>query len=115
VNVEEIVQYWLESAEEDWPVIKHLVESGDYRHALFFGHLYLEKLLKALVVRATESHAPRTHNLLFLAERADLDLSEETSDLLLRVTGKSIDTRYPEAPGKEVGEWLKSRLKAEKS
>ena len=132
MNVEEIVQYWLESAEDDWPVIQHLVESGDYRHALFFGHLYLEKLLKALVVRATESHAPRTHNLLFLAERADLDLSEETSDLLLRVTGKSIDTRYPEAPGqeekytknyvknelqeiKEVGEWLKSRLKAEKS
>lgn len=33
-------------------------------YVLFFCHLYLEKLLKALVVQTTGSHAPRTHNLL---------------------------------------------------
>ena len=48
MNVDEVVQYWLELAEEDWPVAEHLLASGDYHYALFFGHLYLEKLLKGI-------------------------------------------------------------------
>lgn len=96
MNVEKVVQYWLEAAEEDWPVVQHLFESGDYHYALFFGHLYLEKLLKALVVRNTEEHAPRTHSLLYLAERAGLTVSEGRHEVLLRVTGYNIETRYPE-------------------
>ena len=67
MNVGEVVQYWLGLAEGDWPVTEHLFISGDYHYALFFGHLYLEKLLKALVVQATGEHAPRTHNLSVLA------------------------------------------------
>ena len=47
VNVDTVVRYWLETAEDDWPVAEHPFASGDYRYALFFGHLYLEKLLKA--------------------------------------------------------------------
>ena len=132
MNVDEVVQYWLELAEEDWPVAEHLLVSGDYHYALFFGHLYLEKLLKALVVSVTKQHAPRTHNLLFLAERADLTLSEDKRDMLMRVTAYNIETRYPEERAAarrrytreyteaelkvihEVGEWLKSKLKREK-
>jgi HEPN domain-containing protein len=129
VNVDEVVQYWLELAEDDWPVAEHLLASGDYHYALFFGHLYLEKLLKALVVKATEEHAPRTHNLLFLAERAGLAVPDDKHDVLLRVTGYNIETRYPEERAaarmrytqeyteaelkmiQEVGQWLKSELK----
>jgi len=62
VNVSEVVRYWLESAEDDWPVVEHLMSSGDYHNALFFAHLHTEKVLKALVVAVTEEHAPRTHN-----------------------------------------------------
>jgi len=131
VNVEEVVQYWLELAEDDWPVAEHLLASGDHHYALFFGHLYLEKLLKALVVKATEEHAPRTHNLLFLAERAGLAVPDDKHDVLLRVTGYNIETRYPEERAaarkrytreyteselkmiQEVGQWLKSELKSE--
>jgi hypothetical protein len=47
VNVDTVVRYGLETAEDDWPVAEHLFASGDYHYALFFGHLYLEKLLKA--------------------------------------------------------------------
>ncbi|HGJ67649.1 TPA: HEPN domain-containing protein [bacterium] len=43
MNIDEVVQYWLDSAEEDLPVVDHLFESGDYKYALFFGHLYLKK------------------------------------------------------------------------
>jgi HEPN domain-containing protein len=57
MNVDEVVEYWLELAEADWPVVDHLFASGDYNYALFLGHLYLEKLLKALVVKVTQHHA----------------------------------------------------------
>jgi HEPN domain-containing protein len=132
MNVDEVVQYWLELARDDWPVAMHLLASGDYHYALFFGHLYLEKLLKAVVVKATGEHAPRTHNLLFLAERAGLAVPDDRHDVLLRVTGYNIETRYPQERAaarkrytreyteaefdviQEAGEWLKSELKREK-
>lgn len=128
MNVSEVVQYWLESAEDDWPVVEHLMSSGDYHYALFFAHLHTEKLLKALVVAVTEEHAPRTHNLLVLAERAGLTLSDEGRQQLVRFTGYNLETRYPEDRAllrerysrqyaeaeivtvREVGSWLKSQL-----
>jgi len=50
MDIEKVKAYWLKSANEDRIVAAHLAEKGDFRYALFFGHLYLEKLLKALVV-----------------------------------------------------------------
>ncbi|NOX63994.1 MAG: HEPN domain-containing protein [Chloroflexi bacterium] len=129
MNVAEVVQYWMQAAEDDWPVINHLFDSGDYHYALFFGHLYIEKMLKALVVQQTRKHAPRTHNLLMLAERAGLDLSDERRIQLLRLTGYNLETRYPEDRAslrnrftkrytkdeikiiQEIGEWIKAELK----
>ena len=50
---------------------------ADYSYALFFGHLALEKLLKALYVFKQEHHAPPLHNLLRLARAAELEIDEE--------------------------------------
>lgn len=132
MNVDKVVKYWTESAAEDWPVAKQLLESGTYRYALFFGHLYLEKLLKALVVSRTGEHARRTHDLLVLAEHAGLSVSSQQREALLRVTAYNVDTRYPEDVVatrrrytrehtenelriiEETGQWLKSELNQEK-
>ncbi len=133
MNVPEVVRYWLESADDDWPVVKHLMNSGDYHYALFFGHLHLEKLLKALVVKATGEHAPRTHNLLILAERTNVVLSDEKRRQLVRFTAYNLETRYPEDRLllrdrysksftetelqliEEVASWLKQELQRESS
>jgi HEPN domain-containing protein len=132
MNTPEVIQYWLNSAEDDWPVVDHLIASGDYHYALFFAHLYTEKLLKALVVKATGEHAPRTHNLLILAERAGLSLSDDRRQQLVRITAYNLETRYPEDRAslrerysrayteteidtvREVGSWLKSELDQER-
>lgn len=132
MNFDEVVQYWIELADADWPVVGHLFNSGDYRYALFFGHLYLEKLLKALVVKVTQSHAPRTHNLISLVESTNLDILDSMRNTLIRVTGYSIETRYPDDFAstrkhytreycekeiktiQEVGKWLKSKLMSAK-
>jgi HEPN domain-containing protein len=133
MNVDEIVQYWIKSSEEDLQVVDHLFASGDYKYALFFGHLYLEKLLKALVVDVTRQHAPLTHNLVLLAERAELEITVEDREILDRITGYNIDTRYSAELSlarqhynqefcekeiriiKEIGEWVKSKLKHKKT
>ena len=95
MNIEEIVQYWLNTADEDWQVAQHLFESKDYAYALFFGHLYLEKVLKALVVRRTQAQAPFTHSLLRLAREGGLSLTAEQEDLLDRATTYNLEARYP--------------------
>ena len=43
-NIEEIVQHWLDSAENNKKTMSHLLDSNDYSWALFLGHLVIEKI-----------------------------------------------------------------------
>ena len=70
-DIEKQVAYWRDSAVEDLQVAQDLIKRQRTRHGLFFLHLALEKLLKALVCRQTQDLAPRTHNLIRLAELAE--------------------------------------------
>jgi HEPN domain-containing protein len=96
VDVEKIAHYWLTTGADDLKAADHLFQSGDYTHALFFGHLYLEKLLKAYVVRVTGEHAPITHNLRFLAKRGRLQLTADQLTFLGRVSEYTTKVRYPD-------------------
>lgn len=92
----EKVKYWLDSAEDDWKVAKHLFEKGDYSYSLFFGHLTIEKSLKAVYVERLTNNPPFTHRLVYLAEKAPLELSEEKLRLLETVTDFNMEARYPD-------------------
>lgn len=93
---DEIVQYWLESAEEDFIVMDSIFKTGHYVWALFIGHLVVEKLLKAYYVKNIDDNVPQIHHLLKIAEKSGLDLSEEDKDFLLEVTTFNIEARYPD-------------------
>ena len=59
----EIVEFWVTEANEAQAVAQHLFEKKDYSYSLFFGHLAIEKFLKALFVQRTkEEEIPRSHN-----------------------------------------------------
>lgn len=88
--------YWLASAEKDWHVVGHLVEKKDYPYALFFGHLVLEKLLKALFVSRHDDAPPFTHRLIYLAEKSGLDLDPDQLEILEAVTDFNLEARYPD-------------------
>lgn len=96
MNKKNKVDYWRTTAEKDWTVAGHLYEKGDYSYALFFGHLTLEKLLKALFVSRTGKMPPMTHRLVYLAEKAKLELSNEQLELMEVVTDFNIEARYPD-------------------
>lgn len=93
---EEKVQYWIASAANDWIVAGHLFEKKDYPYALFLGHLTIEKLLKALYVCRFDEPPPFTHRLLYLAEKAGLELIPERLELFEIITDFNLEARYPD-------------------
>jgi len=90
------VDYWLETAADDLVTVEALFQLKRYVGTLFWGHLLLEKILKAHVVKITKAEAPYTHDLLRLAKLAKLDLSKEDEDLLDAVNRFNIRARYPD-------------------
>ena len=79
-NTDKIVQYWIDSSDKDFRTMQNLLKSGDNSWALFLGHLVLEKLLKAYYVKNLQKHPVFTHDLLRLATKAGLEISEETEE-----------------------------------
>ena len=125
VDIEKQVQFWRAGAEEDWQVAGELLANQRIRHGLFFAHLALEKTLKALVCKRTQDLAPRLHNLVRLAELAELELSQDQVDVLAEMNAFNIEGRYPELllpepdlveaqemiiRSEEVMRWLKRQL-----
>src|SRR3990170_2795137 len=95
-DVGRTVKYWLEGAEYDMDVAKALYEKKKYPYALFMGHLALEKLLKALVVKTTQQHAPYTHSLTHLAEKMAIRIPRNMMKKLIVFMEFHFEARYPE-------------------
>ncbi len=95
-DVTKVVKYWLEAAVHDLEMAASLFRTGKYDYCLFLCHLALEKILKALVARITKEHPPFTHNLLYLAGKADIHLSKTQIELLDQVNRFNMEARYPE-------------------
>lgn len=93
---EELINYWIETADRDFSTMLNLYKNKDYCWALFIGHLVLEKLLKAYYVKVVDINPPFLHDLLRLAEKAHLTLSEDQKDFIDLVTTFNINTRYPD-------------------
>jgi len=125
VNIPKHISYWQTGAEEDWEVAIQLIESNKIRHGLFFLHMALEKILKAHICRNIKDVAPRTHNLVRLAELSGIVFEQKQKDLLAEINPFNIEGLYPEVWGavptrkeaetlwqrtKELFEWLKNQL-----
>lgn len=96
MNNIDLMNYWIESSDEDYNVMNVLYQSKKNSYCLFFGHLVIEKLLKALYAKENKSapHAPRSHDLLHLAGKINLKLTERQEDLLDTITGFNMSARY---------------------
>lgn len=87
LNYRAVVNYWHKAAREDWKMVQYLFCAKRYSYALAFARPYLEKMLKAVIVRQTRAHAPFRRSLPELAEIAGLALNQEQRELLDRVDG----------------------------
>jgi HEPN domain-containing protein len=126
--MEEDIKYWIDLAEYDLKTAEAMFESRRYVYVLFTCQQAVEKVLKALVVKASHRFPPRTHDLLKLALLAEIDLDNEQKEFLAKLSFYYIESRYPEEllkisesitrsvaleylnRSKEVLKWLTKRL-----
>ncbi len=126
MNVEQQIKYWCTSSDEDWEMAEIALANGKIRHALFFLHLAMEKLLKAHVCLVTGAQPSRIHDLIRLTSQAGLELADSWLLLLGRMNAFCLMGRYPGNPAtqnipievayrylqeaQEVRTWLQQRL-----
>jgi len=89
-----IIDSWLDGSEKDFEIAKRLFKSKDYSYALFFCHLSLEKLLKALIIKKKNELPPPIHLLVRLANLSGIKFSKEQLDDLAEITAFNIKARY---------------------
>ena len=96
MNNIDIMNYWIESSDEDYNVMLDLKEKNRNTYCLFFGQMVIEKLLKALYAKNNKGapYAPKTHDLLYLAEKLNIELTEEQEVTLNEITTFNLSTRY---------------------
>lgn len=127
-DIQKTVSYWVEGAQYDMSVANALLKSKKYPYALFMGHLALEKLLKAVIVKRRKTHAPFSHSLAFLAENTGMVFPEEILVHLREFMEFHFEARYPDVTKdfykkctrdytgrrlremKKVFKWVKARL-----
>ena len=94
MNVKQVKTFWVEQSDKDWEVARSLFNLRHYAHALFYCHLSLEKLLKAVIVQETKKQSPYSHDLLALIEKVDVDASDEQRIRLNEITTFNVRARY---------------------
>ena len=92
----DLMNYWLKSSDDDFETMQIMFQNKRNTWSLFLGHLVIEKLLKGLYAKNNEEnpHTLKSHNLLVLAEKCDLDLTNEQVERLQTITQFNISARY---------------------
>ena len=124
-----MLNYWLNSSDKDYKTMLHLFNSKDYQWALFIGHLVIEKLLKGYYIKHVDNNVPYSHDLLRIAEKSNLNLTNEYKDMIDLITTFNIKARYDDyklefykkcnkkftndsiKKIKEIRKWIKEELK----
>lgn len=128
INIEKTYNYWITTSDKDFETMVHLYNSKDYHWALFIGHIVIERLIKAEVVKKINDHAPFTHDLRRLAKLSQIEFKNEYLVWLDTITTFNLNTRYDSYKQafykkctsdftsewisniKELRKWIKSKL-----
>lgn len=125
-----LMEYWINSSDRDYESMKKNFEIKQYTWALFIGHLMIEKLLKGLYAKNNidNPYTIKSHNLLALAQKCNIELTDEQVQKLKIITQFNISARYEDYKNEfykrctkeyteeqiknieEVREWLKEIL-----
>jgi HEPN domain-containing protein len=125
IDVQKQIDYWINGADGDILTADLLIREKRTLHGLFFCHLVIEKAIKAHIVKKIEDVAPRSHNLIYLSEIAELEFDDSTQMFLGILMKYQLQGRYPDYDPilpdqqkvneyfnktKEILQWLKVKL-----
>jgi len=92
-----IVRNWVATSNYDLQTADAMYKVGRYLYVVFMCHLAIEKMLKALLSQKhPENVPPKIHNLINLAQKAEITIPDNLTDFFQRLDNVSISTRYPE-------------------
>ncbi|MBM3437110.1 MAG: HEPN domain-containing protein [Bacteroidetes bacterium] len=100
---------WFLQSDYDFETAISLFRSSRYVHAIFMFHLAIEKALKAIYIKKTNSVPPKTHNLTYFIEKLNLKLNQEDYTFVFKLNDASLPTRYTEDIKKLISFYSKSR------
>jgi HEPN domain-containing protein len=97
MSKEQYVEYWINTAQYDWTGAEEAFNAKRYMHCLFWAHLVLEKLAKALWVKHHQDNIPpKVHNVVWLLEESNIELEEDTINFLRKFNDFQLSGRYPD-------------------
>lgn len=120
---------WFKQADYDIETANLMFKGGRYFYAVFMSHLAIEKSIKGVYQNRLNSIPPKTHNLIYLLNKAEIVPPEEIGKFLIKINQASVVTRYPEdlatlqrdytqevvrellKKTKETVKWIKNTLK----
>jgi HEPN domain-containing protein len=86
----------------------HMLRTGRYLYVIFLCHLAIEKMLKANVSEVTHSAPPRTHDLIYLVKKGELEIPQPFLEFIGKINTASIPTRYPEDLQRAISDYPES-------
>jgi len=94
---QQYIDYWKDTAENDWETVEALFTTKRFSHCLFWAHLVLEKLAKAHWVKIHEGNVPpKVHNIVWLLDESEVKMSSENMTFLDDFNRFQLSTRYPD-------------------
>lgn len=95
MDLKEIEKYWIESSQDAFDTAETLFKNNRFVYSMFFLHLSIEKMLKALFVNRNKTESPFGHNLQNISSKInDLDFGEKRIELFSQITTFNIAGRY---------------------
>jgi len=88
---------WLTQADYDMATARAMLHAGRRPYAMFMAHLSIEKALKGTFQKRLDDIPPKTHNLVYLAQKIDLNFSESQRKFLTSLNELHMVTRYPKS------------------
>jgi len=94
IDIEKTFFHWIMTSDKDYDTMIHLFEVKDYHWSLFIGHIVIERLLKAKIVKISGNHAPFTHDLRRLAKLSEIEFQSIQIGWLDTITIFNLNARY---------------------
>ncbi|OGS17702.1 MAG: hypothetical protein A3J83_07720 [Elusimicrobia bacterium RIFOXYA2_FULL_40_6] len=100
---------WFKQSDYDFKSAEYMFKAGRNIYAVFMCHLSIEKALKGLYTDILKANAPKTHDLLYLCSKIELEPPEDYKKFLETLNELSVPTRYPDELSKLIKQYNKSR------
>lgn len=89
------IEEWIKISEYDLKTAEAMLETGRYLYVAFMCQQGIEKILKAIYCQKKNELPPRTHNLLYLVDVLELNVTDSDKALLSLLNQFYLETRYP--------------------